>query len=67
MMRILKYCLLFLLAIILIGLLSVTVQPSEYNVTRSKIIEQPVVKAFNIVNNLKTLEKWVPGMMKILP
>lgn len=59
-MKILKYTLLFLLALILIGLIYVGMQPSEYNVSRSKVINQPVAKIFNTVNDIKTWEKWGP-------
>jgi len=59
-MKFLKYTLLFLLALLLIGLLYVAMQPSDYNVARSKIIKQPITKVFNTVNDLKTWEKWGP-------
>ncbi len=38
----------------------VTMQPSDYDVARSKIINQPISKVFNTVNNLKTWEDWGP-------
>lgn len=59
-MKVLKYILLLILALVLIGLLYVTVQPSDYDVNRSKFINQPVSKIFNTVNDLKTWEKWGP-------
>ncbi|CAM1343937.1 SRPBCC family protein [Tenacibaculum amylolyticum] len=59
-MKILKYTVLFLLAIIVIGLLYVTMQPSNYDVSRSKVINQPISKVFSTVNDLKTWEQWGP-------
>ena len=59
-MKFLKYLLLFLLIAIVLGLVYVAMQPSDYNVSRSKIIKQPLAKAFNTVNDFKTWEKWGP-------
>ncbi|MCH2034528.1 MAG: GyrI-like domain-containing protein [Tenacibaculum sp.] len=59
-MKILKYALLLLLAVILLGLIYVSMQSSDYNVERSKVINQPISKVFNTVNDLKTWEKWGP-------
>lgn len=59
-MKALKYIVLIVLALVLIGLLYITFQPSEYDVNRSKIIKQPIGKIFNTVNDLKTWEKWGP-------
>ncbi|TCP28465.1 effector-binding domain-containing protein [Tenacibaculum skagerrakense] len=59
-MKILKYTLLFLLVLILFGLIYVSMQSSDYNVSRSKVIEQPISKVFNTVNDLKTWEQWGP-------
>ncbi|WP_086030591.1 GyrI-like domain-containing protein [Tenacibaculum holothuriorum] len=59
-MKILKYTLLFLLALIAVGLIYVTTYTGSYDVQRSKIINVPVSHAFNTVNDLKTWEKWGP-------
>ncbi|MFY7672714.1 GyrI-like domain-containing protein [Tenacibaculum sp. MEBiC06402] len=59
-MKVLKYTLLFLLALIVLVLIYSAFQPSEYNVARTKIINQPISKIFNTVNDLKTWEEWGP-------
>ncbi len=59
-MKFLKYTLLLLLVVVLLGLLYVAMQPSDYTIARSKVIKQPVSKVFNTVNDLKTWEKWGP-------
>jgi effector-binding domain-containing protein/uncharacterized protein YndB with AHSA1/START domain len=35
-------------------------QSSDYNIQRSKVINQPISKIFNTVNDLKTWEQWGP-------
>jgi len=59
-MKFLKYLILFVLAAIIIGLLYVSMQPSDYEVSRSKIIKQPLAKTFNVVNDFKSWQKWGP-------
>lgn len=59
-MKFLKYTLLLVLALILVGLLYVAMFPSNYDVSRSKLIKQPITKVFNTVNDLRTWEKWGP-------
>ena len=59
-MKFLKYLLLLILALVVIGLLYVSMQPSDYNVSRSKVINRPVSDVFNTINDLKTWEKWGP-------
>ena len=59
-MKILKYILLLILALIALTLIYVGTYESSYNVNRSKIIKAPLSHAFNTVNDLKTWEKWGP-------
>jgi effector-binding domain-containing protein/uncharacterized protein YndB with AHSA1/START domain len=59
-MKIFKYALLLLLALIILGLIFSAMQPSNYNVSRTKIIDQPISKVFNTVNDLKSWEEWGP-------
>ncbi|MGG8497564.1 SRPBCC family protein [Tenacibaculum sp. TC6] len=59
-MKILKLFILFLLAIIVIGLIYASAYSGKYDVKRSKIINAPVSHVFNTVNDLKTWEKWGP-------
>lgn len=59
-MKFLKYFLLLVLVLILLSLMYVTMQSSSYDVKRSKIINEPITKIFNTVNDLKTWEKWGP-------
>ena len=59
-MKILKYFLLLLLVVIAVGLIYVGFQPSDYNVSRSKIIKAPLSRTFDKVNDLKTWEDWGP-------
>lgn len=59
-MKFLKYLLLLIVVVIAALLIYVAMQPSEYNVSRSKIIKAPISSVFNTVNDLKTWEKWGP-------
>lgn len=59
-MKILKYILLLLLALIVLGLIYVGTYDGKYDVKRSKVIKAPIAHAFNTVNDLKTWEKWGP-------
>ena len=59
-MKILKYFLLLLVVILVVGLIYVTFQPSDYNVSRSKIIKAPITNVFDAVNDMKTWEEWGP-------
>lgn len=59
-MKLLKYLLLILLAVVLIGFIYVAMQPSTYKVSRSQVINQPIAKTFSVVNDLKTWEEWGP-------
>lgn len=59
-MKYVKYLLILLVVLVLLGFGYVATQPSDYDVTRSKVIKAPVTKVFNTVNNLKTWEKWGP-------
>ncbi|MCF2876562.1 MULTISPECIES: SRPBCC family protein [unclassified Tenacibaculum] len=59
-MKILKYILLLIVAVIAIGLIYVSTYSGSYDVSRSKVIKAPIAHAFNTVNDLKTWEKWGP-------
>lgn len=59
-MKFLKYLLLFLVVVIAGAVIYVSVQPTEYDVSRSKVIKAPINIAFNTVNDLKSWEKWGP-------
>lgn len=59
-MKILKYILLLLAAVIVIGLIYIGTYSGSYDVKRSKVIKTPISHAFNTVNDLKTWEKWGP-------
>lgn len=59
-MKILKYILLLIVAVIAIGLIYVSTYTGSYDVSRSKVIKAPIAHAFNTVNDLKTWEKWGP-------
>jgi uncharacterized protein YndB with AHSA1/START domain len=59
-MKFLKTLLIVVVIAIIGGLFYVIAQPSEYNVSRSKVIDVPVDLAFNAVNDLKTYEEWGP-------
>lgn len=59
-MKILKY-LLFLVFILLVAfLLYVIIQPSKYDVKRSKLIDAPANLVYNQINNIKHWDKWGP-------
>ena len=59
-MKLLKKILLLIVVVIVIALIYVAMQPSEYNVTRNKVIKAPIANVYKTVNNLKTWEKWGP-------
>jgi effector-binding domain-containing protein len=59
-MKLLKRVLILLVVVLVVGLLYVVMQPSDYDVKRSHIIKAPLATVFNTVNDLKTWEKWGP-------
>lgn len=59
-MKILKYFLLLLVVVVAGGLIYTATIPSDYNVSRSKVVKAPIGIAFNTVNDLKTWEEWGP-------
>ena len=59
-MKFLKYVGLLLLVIIVGGFAYVAFQPSDYDVSRSKVIKAPVAIVYNTVNEMKTWERWGP-------
>jgi hypothetical protein len=59
-MKTLKY-ILFLLLILIIGfLIYVAVQPNEYDVNRTKLINAPANVIYNNISDLKQWESWGP-------
>lgn len=59
-MKFLKYLLLFILLLVAGGWIFVSLQPGDYDVSRSKVIKAPVTSVFNTVNDLKSWENWGP-------
>ncbi|MBL4605975.1 MAG: SRPBCC family protein [Flavobacteriaceae bacterium] len=59
-MKFLKRFFLFLIVVVVVGLIYVAFQPSEYDVSRSKVIKAPISSVFNTVNEMKTWKKWGP-------
>jgi len=57
-MKLLKRVLLFLVVIIAVAVIYITLQPSEYNVSRSKVIHAPVASVYATISELKTWEEW---------
>ncbi|MEO0572405.1 MAG: SRPBCC family protein [Bacteroidota bacterium] len=61
-MKILKYVLLFLLVVIIGLAIYAAVQPSSYEITRSRVIEAPTALVYNNVNDYKNWEAWGPWL-----
>lgn len=59
-MKILIRVVLVILVLIVVGCSYVAFQPSDYDVSRTKTIKAPISTAFNVVNEMKTWEKWGP-------
>ena len=59
-MKFLKYLLLFIVIVVAGVVIYTSFQPSEYDVSRSKVVKVPVGIAFSTVNDLKSWEKWGP-------
>lgn len=59
-MKILKYVLLLILVVIIGCLVYAIMQPSEYDISRNRVIKAPIADVFNTVNDLKTWEEWGP-------
>lgn len=59
-MKFLKYLLLLVLVLVIGGLVYAMMQPSEYDISRNRVIKAPVADVFNTVNDLKTWEEWGP-------
>lgn len=59
-MKILKYLLLLLLVIIVGVLIYAAVQPNEYDIKRTKLINAPANVIYNNINDLKKWENWGP-------
>jgi effector-binding domain-containing protein len=57
-MKILKRILLFLVVIIALAAIYVAMQPAEYNVQRSKVINAPTASVYATINELRTWEDW---------
>lgn len=59
-MKIVKYIVILLLVIIVGSLLFVVFQPSDYDISRSKVIKAPISYAYNAVDEMKTWKEWGP-------
>ena len=61
-MKVLKYILLLVLALIIIGVVMVFTQPDKYDVSRNRVINAPAKVIYNHVIDFKTWDKWGPWM-----
>lgn len=59
-MKLIRFLLFFIIIIVVIGLLYISIQPGNYEVSRTKIVNYTTPSVFNTVNDLKTWEKWGP-------
>ena len=59
-MKFLKYFLIIVVVLIVGAVVYVALQPSDYNVSRSKVIDVPNSMAYAAVQDLKTYEVWGP-------
>ncbi len=59
-MKFLKYLLLLIVVIVVGALIYAASQPSNYDVSRSKVIKAKVSSVFNTIDEMKTWEKWGP-------
>lgn len=59
-MKFIKTLLIVLVIVVIGGIVYVIMQPDDYKVSRSRVIDVPVEIAFNTVNDLKTYEDWGP-------
>ncbi len=60
MKKFFKYFVFLLLTVLVVGLVYTAFQPSNYDISRSKVIKAPVSAVFNTVNEMKTWEDWGP-------
>lgn len=61
-MKILKYILLLILALVVIGVIMAFMQPDKYDVSRSRVIKAPAKVIYDNVIDFKTWDKWGPWM-----
>jgi len=59
-MKVLKYFLLIVVILIVGAAVYVFLQPSDYNISRSKVIDVPNSMAYSAVQDLKSYEVWGP-------
>ncbi len=59
-MKILKYLLLLLLAIVIGGIAYIMLQPNNYDVKRTKLIKAPSNMVFDNINDFKNWKAWGP-------
>lgn len=59
-MKFLKYLLIIVALLLIGGYFYISSQSDDYDVSRSKLINAPISKVFNTVNDIKTWEKWGP-------
>ncbi|EDP94369.1 SRPBCC family protein [Kordia algicida OT-1] len=63
-MKILKYLLLLLLVLVVAGAIYVETRPSDFKISRSKVINAPPAAIFNNISDFKNWEAWNPWMEK---
>lgn len=63
-MKFLKYLLFLILLVIIIGSIIIAVQPSDFNVSRTKTINAPQAVLYNQINDLKKWPSWSPWLEK---
>lgn len=59
-MKFVKYTILLILVVVIGGLVYAMMQPSEYDISRTRVIKAPIADVFNTVDDLKTWEEWGP-------
>ena len=59
-MKIFKRILLIVVVVVAAALLYVIFQPSEYDVSRTRVIKAPISVVYNTVNEMRTWEEWGP-------
>jgi effector-binding domain-containing protein/uncharacterized protein YndB with AHSA1/START domain len=59
-MKFLKYLLIIVVLIVVVAVAYVALQPNEYNISRSKVIDVPGSMAYSAIQDLKSYEEWGP-------
>jgi effector-binding domain-containing protein len=63
-MKVLKYIVIVLVVLLITSFTYVAVQPNNYDVQRTRIINAPAAVLFNSVNDFKNWEAWSPWVEK---